>query len=155
MTSVLVFLPLPPPLPGWQRSPQRAPGPHLSGRGDGGCQPHYPGTVPNRRGDQRHQDGVPGGRMNSTGPGIEEGDKRRRSIKDGNPGGVGCWKETKIMLLSKASESAPQPAPYPLFLLSRPPPSSPLQVIFVNSNYPQPHPHLTQYIDTAGRNGSL
>lgn len=58
------------------------------------------------------------------------------------------------MLLSKASESAPQPAPYPLFLLSWPPPSSPLlQVIFVNSNYPQPHPTLLNILTQLGEMG--
>lgn len=71
------------PLPGRQRSAQRAPGPHLSGCGDGCRQPHHPGPVQNRRGAQRHQDGVPGGRMNCTGPGMEEGDERRGSVIDG------------------------------------------------------------------------
>lgn len=84
-TTVLFFiLRLPPSLAvsGWQRSTQRAPGPHLSGCGDGRCQPHHPGPVSNRRCPQRHQDGVPGGRMNCTGLG------RRKRTRGEGKGGV-------------------------------------------------------------------
>lgn len=74
--------PLSLPVSGWQRGTQRAPGPHLSGCGDGRRQPHHPGPVQNRRRPQRHQDRVPGGRMNCTGTGMEEGfDKWSRQGK--------------------------------------------------------------------------
>ncbi|XP_035861405.1 homeobox-containing protein 1 isoform X2 [Sander lucioperca] len=56
-----------PAVPRRRRGAQRAPGPHLSGCGDGRREPHHPGPVPDRRGARRHQDGVPGGRMNCTG----------------------------------------------------------------------------------------
>ena len=88
-------------VPGRQRSTQRAPGPHLSGRGDGCRQPHHPGAVQNRRGPQRHQDGVPGGRMNCTGTGTEGGGPRGEGEREKREGGVekgarrGCKKRPK------------------------------------------------------------
>lgn len=99
---------------GWQRRAQRAPGPHLSGCGNGCRQPLHPGSVQNWRGPQWHQDRVPGGRMNCSGTRREasrrEGEEPKRLIRH--------W----LFLVNLLSLSHNFPPPR------------------VNSEYPTPHP---------------